>query len=49
MNETPTKLKKPYERPIVIKEKAMRFPLRVLTGSGKEIVCNQCSACHGCR
>lgn len=44
-----TKPKQPYEPPIVAKEKQMTFPLRLLTGSGKEIVCKQCSACHGCR
>jgi len=42
--------KKPYEKPIIIKEKTMDFPLEIiLTASGEKILCRQCSSCHGCR
>lgn len=40
----------PYEKPIVIKEEKMTFPLQIITGRGKErLVCKQCSSCHACR
>jgi cytochrome c len=42
------KQKKKYEKPILIKEKTMSFPIEIIV-SGKKIVCRQCSACHGCR
>lgn len=45
----PKKRKHPYERPVVIKEKAMRFPREILNAVGKKVVCNQCSSCHACR
>ena len=38
-----------YERPIVVKEKKMTFPIQVIESNGKRIVCKQCSSCHGCR
>ncbi len=38
----------PYEKPIVVKERGMNFPLRILA-NGRDVVCKQCSACHGCR
>lgn len=38
-----------YERPIVIKEKKMSFPIKIIEADGKRIVCKQCSSCHGCR
>ena len=40
--------KKKYEKPILIKEKTMNFPLEIIV-SDKKIVCRQCSSCHGCR
>ncbi len=40
--------KQPYERPVVVKQATMDFPLRVLQ-AGRVIVCRQCSSCHGCR
>lgn len=40
--------RRPYERPIVVKERRMSFPSKIIAG-GRQIVCRQCSACHGCR
>jgi hypothetical protein len=41
--------KEVYERPTIAKERKMEFPLRLIIASGKKVVCNQCSSCHGCR
>jgi len=41
--------KKTYEKPILKKEKTMNFPIEIINGSNKRIVCRQCSGCHGCR
>ena len=38
-----------YERPIVVKEREMNFPLEIIQANGKRVVCKQCSSCHGCR
>lgn len=38
-----------YERPILIKEKKMTFPLQIIEAKGKRVVCKQCSSCHSCR
>ena len=38
-----------YERPIVVKEKKMVFPLEIIQANGKRVVCKQCSSCHSCR
>lgn len=38
-----------YERPIVVKEKKMIFPLEIIQANGKRVVCKQCSSCHSCR
>ncbi len=43
------KTKKPYERPVVVKQERMTFPLEILEAKGKRVVCRQCSSCHGCR
>jgi hypothetical protein len=43
------KKKKPYETPMIKKEKTMNFPVEIINSSGKKIVCRQCSSCHGCR
>lgn len=40
--------KERYERPLIIKEKGMSFPMRILV-AGKDVTCKQCSSCHGCR
>lgn len=37
-----------YEKPVVIKETKMVFPLEIIH-RGRKIVCKQCSSCHGCR
>ncbi len=39
----------PYERPMIVKEKGMSFPSRILSPGGQAVVCKQCSSCHGCR
>ena len=42
--------KKPYEKPTIIKEETMNFPLEIIaTVTGEKILCMQCSGCHGCR
>lgn len=42
--------KKVYEKPILKKEETMKFPVEIINESSeKEIVCKQCSGCHGCR
>jgi hypothetical protein len=38
-----------YERPIIVKEKKMNFPLEIIQANGKRVVCKQCSSCHSCR
>lgn len=38
-----------YERPTVVKEKKMIFPLEIIQADGKRVVCKQCSSCHSCR
>jgi hypothetical protein len=38
-----------YERPIVVKERKMTFPIQIIEAKGKRVVCKQCSSCHGCR
>ncbi len=47
-NHQPAPKTEPYERPIIVKETKMTFPRRILN-QGKEVVCKQCSSCHGCR
>ncbi len=43
------KKKRPYKKPLMVKEKTMNFPMEIINSSGKKIVCRQCSGCHGCR
>ena len=38
-----------YERPVVVKEKKMTFPMEIIQANGKRVVCKQCSSCHSCR
>lgn len=40
---------KTYEKPKIVKEEVMRFPVALIEASIKGTVCRQCSACHGCR
>jgi len=39
----------PYERPVLVKEKKMTFPAKIIEANGKRVICKQCSSCHGCR
>ena len=43
------KVKKKYQKPEIIKEKSMNFPIDIILLSGRKIACRQCSGCHGCR
>jgi len=38
-----------YEKPKIVKQKKMRFPLDIIEATGKGTVCRQCSSCHNCR
>ena len=38
-----------YERPVIVKEKKMSFPIEIMEAGGKRVVCKQCSTCHACR
>ncbi|MBU0767539.1 MAG: hypothetical protein KJ687_00385 [Proteobacteria bacterium] len=40
---------KKYEKPVIIKQTKMTFPLDIMEANGKGIVCKQCSSCHSCR
>lgn len=42
-------MKKKYEKPVIIKQTKMTFPIDILNKHGKGQVCKQCSSCHGCR
>jgi hypothetical protein len=39
----------PYEKPTITKLTTMSFPLEIINANGKQVVCRQCSSCHGCR
>lgn len=41
--------KKKYVKPIIKKEDIMTFPKEIIAGANKQVVCRQCSGCHGCR
>ena len=41
--------KKTYQRPVVVKQEKMSFPIEIIEADGKRIVCRQCSSCHACR
>ena len=38
-----------YEKPKIVKETEMTFPLDIIKAAGGDTVCRQCSSCHGCR
>ncbi len=38
-----------YQRPQIVKETGMRFPLDLIESTAEGVVCHQCSSCHGCR
>lgn len=40
---------KKYEKPIIIKQTKMTFPIDIMESNGKGFVCKQCSSCHSCR
>ncbi|MBW1795161.1 MAG: hypothetical protein JRJ38_12160 [Deltaproteobacteria bacterium] len=41
--------KKVYKKPVLKKERTMKFPIEIIDDSNKRMVCRQCSSCHGCR
>ncbi len=43
------RIKIPYEKPIIVEEKSMKFPFDMINGYNTKYVCRQCSSCHGCR
>jgi len=40
---------KKYEKPIIVKQAKMTFPIDIMEDNGKGMVCRQCSSCHSCR
>lgn len=42
------KIKK-YEKPTIVKQTKMRFPIDIIEANDKDQVCKQCSSCHSCR
>lgn len=38
-----------YEKPKIVREDKMCFPIDIIEATGKGVVCKQCSACHNCR
>lgn len=38
-----------YEKPRIVKETTMRFPIELIMAKAGGTVCKQCSSCHGCR
>ena len=42
-------MKKPYVKPVMVKEARMTFPVQIINAKGQRVVCRQCSSCHGCR
>jgi len=43
------KKKLKYERPVLVKEGKMNFPIEIIEAKNKRAVCKGCSGCHGCR
>jgi len=39
---------KGYEKPVIIKQAEMTFPIDIIEAIGG-VVCKQCSSCHTCR
>ena len=44
-----TKGIKKYEKPKIVKQTKMRFPIDIIESTSKGQVCKQCSSCHSCR
>ena len=40
---------KKYEKPWIVKEKKMTFPMKIIQAKTGDVVCKQCSSCHGCK
>lgn len=40
---------KKYEKPAIVKQTKMTFPIDIMEANGKGVVCRQCSSCHSCR
>ena len=40
---------KKYEKPKIVRQTKMRFPIDIIEATGIGTVCRQCSACHNCR
>jgi hypothetical protein len=40
---------KKYEKPKIVKQTKMTFPIDIMEANGKVVVCKQCSSCHSCR
>ncbi len=38
-----------YEKPVIIEQIKMTFPMDIMEATGKGVVCKQCSSCHSCR
>ena len=43
------KAQKKYEKPRIVKEKKMAFPMSIIHAKTGNVVCKQCSSCHGCK
>jgi len=42
------KIKK-YEKPVIVKQTKVTFPIDIIEAYGKGVTCKMCSSCHGCR
>lgn len=40
---------KKYEKPKIVKQTKMQFPLDIIETESGQKVCKQCSSCHSCR
>ena len=40
---------KKYEKPVIVKQTKMTFPIDIMEANGTGVVCKQCSSCHSCR
>lgn len=43
------KKKKPYKKPLFVKENGLVFPKEIIEQFNGGRFCLQCSGCHGCR
>ncbi|MBU3923963.1 MAG: hypothetical protein KJ592_03540 [Nanoarchaeota archaeon] len=42
-------IRRVYEKPMIRKVFEMTFPFDIVAASSGQVVCGQCSGCHGCR